>query len=372
MLFKTLSNQKIIIFVGILFFIVFSFYIISKYSSLLAGIHDLSQSVRGGLISFVSNAVSPLEQGQERFMLPAAPTGEPIRLKISKLKVDAAVEPVGLNQNGLMDIPKDPNNVAWFNLGPHPGENGSAVIAGHSGWKDGRALVFDNLSKLSKGDLVNIEDDKGKVITFIVRESRKYDPKADTTDIFGSSDGKVHLNLFTCDGTWNDTSSSYPDRLVVFTDKEQASELSKFWVKVGKDIAGMGEMGYDQTIMSEKIDIAHIAKLSRLDLTEEELEKYGSQLPRILEYVSKLSEAQLGNSDRSIGIEGSSDEQVGVTNNREFVNIGIINGITDSMREDEVGESLTREEALKNAPAQKDGFIAVKAVFTSDNSDGTI
>lgn len=43
--------------------------------------------------------------------------------------------------------------------------------------------------------------------------------------------------------------------------------------------------------------------------------------------------------------------------------VGIINGVTDVMREDEVGESLSRKEALKNAPAQKDGFIQVKAVF---------
>jgi len=32
-----------------------------------------------------------------------------------------------------MDLPKERANVAWFNLGPRPGENDSAVIAGHYG-----------------------------------------------------------------------------------------------------------------------------------------------------------------------------------------------------------------------------------------------
>jgi sortase (surface protein transpeptidase) len=33
-------------------------------------------------------------------------------------------------------VPVDQRNVAWFNLGPLPGENGSAVISGHYGLKN--------------------------------------------------------------------------------------------------------------------------------------------------------------------------------------------------------------------------------------------
>ena len=47
-----------------------------------------------------------------------------------------AVEDVGLTPGGAMDVPKGPSDVAWFDLGPRPGEVGSAVIAGHEGWKD--------------------------------------------------------------------------------------------------------------------------------------------------------------------------------------------------------------------------------------------
>ncbi|MDP2664469.1 MAG: class F sortase, partial [bacterium] len=75
------------------------------------------------------------------------------------------------------------------------------------------------LYKLRKGDIVYIEDDRGAVISFVVRESQRYDPKADASDVFGSNDGKAHLNLVTCEGIWDEGAKSFSQRLVVFTDR---------------------------------------------------------------------------------------------------------------------------------------------------------
>lgn len=148
-------------------------------------------------------------------------TGNPLRLKIPGINVDASLEYVGLTSDGAMDAPKGPNEVAWFSLGPRPGESGSAVIAGHYGWKNKKVSAFDNLHTLRKGDKVYIEDENGVVITFVVRESRRYDPEADAADVFGSQDGGIHLNLVTCEGVWDAVSKTYSKRLVVFTDKEE-------------------------------------------------------------------------------------------------------------------------------------------------------
>jgi LPXTG-site transpeptidase (sortase) family protein len=144
----------------------------------------------------------------------------PLRLKIPKINVDATIEYVGLRSNGEMDVPKDTANVAWFNLGPPPGQIGSAVMAGHFGvLENGEGSVFDNLKKLRKGDQIYVEDDKGANITFVVRENRSYDADADASSVFTSSDGKSHLNLVTCQG-WDKVSESYTKRFVVFTNKE--------------------------------------------------------------------------------------------------------------------------------------------------------
>ncbi len=146
--------------------------------------------------------------------------GLPVHLKIPKINIDASVEYVGVTPDGAMDVPKDITHVGWFDLGPRPGENGSSVIAGHYGWKNNMPSVFDNLYKLHKGDKIYIEDDKGATISFVVRASRRYDPKENASDVFDSPDGKPHLNLITCEGVWNNVFKSYSKRLVVFTDKE--------------------------------------------------------------------------------------------------------------------------------------------------------
>lgn len=133
----------------------------------------------------------------------------PVRFIIPKLSIDAPVEYVGITPEGLMDVPKGPNNVAWFNLGTPPGEVGSAVIAGHSGYKNNRPAVFDNLDKLQKGDKISVEDESGTIITFVVRELRTYNPKANPPEVFNSNDGASHLNLVTCTGDWNETARTH-------------------------------------------------------------------------------------------------------------------------------------------------------------------
>lgn len=146
--------------------------------------------------------------------------GIPVNLKIPNINIDADVESVGLTAKGAVDTPKSFTNVAWFNLGPRPGEEGSSVIDGHSGWKKGIQSVFDNLYKIKKGDKVSVTDEKGEIITFVVTNFRTYNLKDDATDIFTSNDGKAHLNLITCVGHWNVGQKSPNDRFVVFTDKE--------------------------------------------------------------------------------------------------------------------------------------------------------
>jgi len=146
--------------------------------------------------------------------------GLPTRLTIPLLTVDAAVQHVGLTPDGAMDVPSGPAEVGWYRLGPKPGDIGSAVIDGHSGWKGGIPAAFDYVHQLRKGDKLYVENEQGVKIAFVVREIRTYDPDADAPEVFNSSDGKAHLNLITCSGAWDTTTKSSSSRLVVFTDKE--------------------------------------------------------------------------------------------------------------------------------------------------------
>lgn len=158
----------------------------------------------------------------KQIITPATPIdwGLPVRLQIPKIKVDVALESVGLTQ-GAVGVPKDIANAAWYNLGPRPGASGSAVITGHYGWwKNGALGVFNNLNKLRKGDKIYVKDRKGTTVNFIAREFKIYGENEIVPDIFFSNDGKSHLNLITCEGVWDKVSKSYSKRLVVFADME--------------------------------------------------------------------------------------------------------------------------------------------------------
>ncbi|MEK9158000.1 MAG: class F sortase [Patescibacteria group bacterium] len=145
---------------------------------------------------------------------------QPVRLKIPSMQVNALVEHVGLTSDNAMDVPKNRANVAWFEPGWRPGENGNAIMAGHYGIRNRKPSVFDNLHKLRKGDKVYVEDEKGVTISFVVSKIRRYDSNADASSVFTSSDGKAHLNLITCEGVWDKTAESYSKRLVVFAELE--------------------------------------------------------------------------------------------------------------------------------------------------------
>ena len=104
-----------------------------------------------------------------------------MRVKIPKINVDTTIEQVGLTADGAMEAPKKISEVAWYKLGPRPGQQGSAVLAGHRSHKASVPAIFDNLRNIAVGDYLYVQDDQGKSISFVVREIRMYD-KGDGAD----------------------------------------------------------------------------------------------------------------------------------------------------------------------------------------------
>ena len=142
----------------------------------------------------------------------------PKLLEIPKIGVSADVQSVGLNSKKEMDVPSNDWDVAWYNLGPNPGEIGSAVIAGHLDNRSGQAAVFWDLDKLEIGDDVFVTDGNNNKKHFQVIFSEKYETgTAPLEKIFGTNDG-AYLNLITCGGVWDKTKNNYTERFVVFTE----------------------------------------------------------------------------------------------------------------------------------------------------------
>ncbi len=92
-----------------------------------------------------------------------------------------------------------------------------------------------------------------------------------------------------------------------------------------------------------KKEIQHIADLARLELTEAELKKYGSQLSDILSYIDQLKEVD------TTDVEPTAQ----------------ITGLENALRQDEKEDWDKREieEALKQTPELKNRQIKVKRVL---------
>lgn len=149
----------------------------------------------------------------------ASRVGQPVRLKIPAIHVDAVVEQVGKAADGSMDVPRSFDETAWYQLGARPGEPGNAVIDGHVDSTTGKAVFWD-LRKLTRGDQIVVVGDDGVERRFVVVDSGKY-ATADVPlmRVFGPATG-VHLNLITCDATttFNRATESYDGNFVVYAD----------------------------------------------------------------------------------------------------------------------------------------------------------
>ncbi|MGQ9611226.1 Asp-tRNA(Asn)/Glu-tRNA(Gln) amidotransferase subunit GatC [Chloroflexus sp.] len=88
-------------------------------------------------------------------------------------------------------------------------------------------------------------------------------------------------------------------------------------------------------------EVRHVARLARIALSDEEIALMQAQLSAILDYIEMLQEVDVNNVPPTAQVTG----------------------LTTVWRPDVVGEMLTQEQALANAPDQQDSMFRVRAVF---------
>jgi hypothetical protein len=146
----------------------------------------------------------------ERALIPKAP---PAELLIPALNVHRAVEAVGTNRSGVMNLPVNGWNAGWYQGGPIPGAPGDAVIEGHAGFPN-QPMIFGKLSTLRPGDqIVVVLADKSQRLFTVVSQSNV--PVGFTPPGFATPYGPPRLTLVTCSGDFDATTKTYSRRLVV-------------------------------------------------------------------------------------------------------------------------------------------------------------
>lgn len=92
-----------------------------------------------------------------------------------------------------------------------------------------------------------------------------------------------------------------------------------------------------------KEEVLHVAKLARIRLNEEEIEKYQVELKKLLNDVEKIND-----------VKGYDDEELIATWEENA-----------KLREDKPGEMLDPKEVLENAPHHSGNYISVPVVINN-------
>jgi aspartyl-tRNA(Asn)/glutamyl-tRNA(Gln) amidotransferase subunit C len=93
--------------------------------------------------------------------------------------------------------------------------------------------------------------------------------------------------------------------------------------------------------MISRADVEHVARLARLGLSDEEIDRMQVQLSSILETIAKLADVDTS--------------QVGPT--------AQVIALENVMRDDEVRQPMPREAALANAPLREGPMLRVPVVL---------
>ncbi|CAM5330267.1 hypothetical protein SAVIM338S_00906 [Streptomyces avidinii] len=126
----------------------------------------------------------------------------PDRISIPAIDVDAKLDTVGLDADGVMETPPTdkPMEASWYRQGPTPGEKGAAAIAGHMDTAGTPKAVFYNVKNLKKDQEIKIHREDGTTAVFAVDSVETYKKSAFPTDKVYNKTDRSELRLITCGG----------------------------------------------------------------------------------------------------------------------------------------------------------------------------
>ncbi|HEY0127387.1 MAG TPA: class F sortase, partial [Blastococcus sp.] len=162
-------------------------------------------------------APSPEPVPPATVVVPSAPPvpSAPVALALPTTPDPVPLVPVGVAENGALQLPDRPSVLGWYAAGALPGAPaGTALVAGHVDSAEFGAGPLETLAHLRLGDVVEVADAAGVSRRYAV-ESRTSYPKADLPPEVFAADGPPRLALVTCGGAFDERTGQYADNVVV-------------------------------------------------------------------------------------------------------------------------------------------------------------
>jgi LPXTG-site transpeptidase (sortase) family protein len=177
-----------------------------------ANSRNLPEGNISGSVSLYVNSATVQNQSEQTPVSQDQNSLKPNHFKISSLNIDAPAITVGLTNDNAVDVPQQLTDVAWFNGSALPGKPGVTFLVGH--YAAGYGGVFDNLTKIKDGDIIEMTDANNNVFKYKVTEKTKQKVADINMDnLLNSSPGENKLVIMTCAGSY--IAQNYTDRFIV-------------------------------------------------------------------------------------------------------------------------------------------------------------
>ena len=143
--------------------------------------------------------------------------GAPVRVAVPARSIEVPVDPVGVAEDGQMEIPPLAERGGWYRYGSDPGDAaGTTVVAAHvDSVASAGTGPFVRLVDVVPGDEVRVDLADGSTRTYVVDAVTRF-PKSEARwpDVF-TRDGPPRLALVTCGGTFDRGTRHYRDNVLV-------------------------------------------------------------------------------------------------------------------------------------------------------------
>lgn len=133
--------------------------------------------------------------------------GAVVGLQIPRLKVNSAIEQIGITENNQMDVPKDPLNTGWYGVEGwgRPGFNENSVFAAHVDYYPNIIGPFNKLKDLNLGtdEIVLVMDNGLEYRYRVIRKARFLASEIRMGELIWPAEkpqGAEWITLITCGG----------------------------------------------------------------------------------------------------------------------------------------------------------------------------
>ena len=144
------------------------------------------------------------------------PPAAPQSLRIPGVGVQMTVAATGVQADGQMELPDDPNVIGWYKFGASPGDKrGSAVLGGHVDSIEQGVGPLARLASAEVGERVVVLDAAGKPVRYEITSVQRITKAALPVDVLFRPEGPHQLAVVTCGGRYLPDTGGYEDNIVV-------------------------------------------------------------------------------------------------------------------------------------------------------------